>query len=247
MLVSGCDPSHGPSRFVKYKVARAQMDSFSLALKLFNSDCGRYPTTAEGLNALVVCPAGTNAMPQWHQYMDRIPLDPWGNAYVYQCPGIHHPDSFNLYSRGADGISKSAGDDYNDINNWDPHSPRDPDRAENLAGLKWSAGLFFLTLATAMAYRRIFKPVGNLHGLIAIGLIFGVAVMAFVAALLGWYWLNSTFVGEGFFLAALAGVIWLAVSGVRRGCLVSKICGWLVIVAVIMLLLDSLFFPRLAG
>lgn len=168
-------------------------------------------------------------------------MDPWDNPYVYHCPGIHNPDSFDLYCCGADGVSKSGGDDYDDVNNWDPLSPRDPNRGENLAGLKWSVGLGLLTLATLIGYRQIFKPTGNLHGLIAIGLIFGVAAMGSLAALSGWYWLNSAFFGVVFLLATATGVIWLAISGVRRGCRISKICGWLIIVLLLLFLLNYLF------
>jgi hypothetical protein len=50
-------------------------------------------------------------------------LDPWGNVYIYACPGLHHPNGFDLYSCGPDEISKSKGDDPDDINNWDPNSP----------------------------------------------------------------------------------------------------------------------------
>jgi hypothetical protein len=56
-------------------------------------------------------------------YLDQIPIDPWGNIYFYRCPGNHNTNGYDLYSCGYDGISKSGGDDLDDINNWDPNSP----------------------------------------------------------------------------------------------------------------------------
>ena len=50
-------------------------------------------------------------------------MDPWGNEYFYRGPGIHHTNGFDIYSCGADGLSKSGGCDPDDINNWDPNSP----------------------------------------------------------------------------------------------------------------------------
>jgi hypothetical protein len=69
--------------------------------------------------ALATIPSG-----KWHgPYLDKIPQDPWGNNYVYCCPGVHSTNGYELYSCGFDGISKSGGDDLDDINNWDPASP----------------------------------------------------------------------------------------------------------------------------
>ena len=98
---------------------------FKVALNYFSNDCGRYPTTAEGFTALINCP--TNILSgRWHgPYIDppKIPQDVWHHDYVYRCPGIHNTNGYDLYSCGYDGISKSGGDDLDDINNWDPLSP----------------------------------------------------------------------------------------------------------------------------
>ena len=115
---------------------QARQHTINLAIKLdlyghlktdldaFEVDCGRYPTTLEGFQALLKCPTNIPAG-KWHgPYLEKLPQDPWGHDYVYVCPGIHNTNGYDLYSCGFDGISKSGGDDLDDINNWNPRSPR---------------------------------------------------------------------------------------------------------------------------
>lgn len=88
-----------------------------MTLEMFSNDCGRLPTTAEGFQALITCP--TNISPKlWKgPYLDPatgIPLDPWGHAYIYRCPGVHNTNGYDLYSAGPDGIKG----DSDDIGNW---------------------------------------------------------------------------------------------------------------------------------
>lgn len=87
---------------------------------MFSVDCGRYPTTAEGLNALITCPTDISPKLWKGPYLDSSKLlrDPWGHDFVYRCPGIHNTNAYDLYSKGPDGISKSDGDDPDDIGNW---------------------------------------------------------------------------------------------------------------------------------
>ena len=117
-------PTFAASDRARPTAARADIDDRPpTGLETFRRDCGRYPTTAEGWAALLQCPTNLPAE-RWHgPYLDRIPLDPWGSVYVYTCPGLHHPNGFDLYSCGPDEISKSKGGDPDDINNWDPGSP----------------------------------------------------------------------------------------------------------------------------
>jgi len=97
-------------------------DGIKTAFDAFAVDCGRYPTTAEGFTVLLDCP--TNISRGWHgPYLVKIPQDLWQRDYVYRFPGIHNTNGFDLYSRGYDGISKSGGEDLDDINNWDRSSP----------------------------------------------------------------------------------------------------------------------------
>ena len=72
---------------------------------------------------MVNCPTNFSDGKWGGPYLDAIPVDTYGNPYVYRCPGIHNTNGYDLYSCGSDGISKSGGDDLDDFNNWDPNSP----------------------------------------------------------------------------------------------------------------------------
>jgi general secretion pathway protein G len=97
------------------KVARAQIDALDKALDQFRLDVGRYPTTEEGLQALVAQPNGEQ---NWAgPYLKKgVPADPWGRPYVYQLPGSHGGD-FDLMSYGKDGRAGGSGEDA-DVTNW---------------------------------------------------------------------------------------------------------------------------------
>ena len=98
----------------KLTAAGTDISNLGVALNAFHLDCGdRYPTTEEGLNALVEQPA--NAEGWLEPYIERgVPKDPWGNPYQYRCPGRHNTSGYDLYSFGPDG--EEGGDD--DIDNW---------------------------------------------------------------------------------------------------------------------------------
>jgi general secretion pathway protein G len=97
--------------------------SLRSALAQFSVDCGRYPTTKEGLKALMDCPTNT-LYGRWHgPYLEQWPEDIWKHDYGYCCPGVHNTNGYDLYSCGFDGVSRSGGEDLDDINNWDPNSP----------------------------------------------------------------------------------------------------------------------------
>ena len=98
----------------KQQTAAAQIQMLSTALDLFYLDVGRYPTTDEGLAALY---KKSDTLPGWSgPYLDKgIPKDPWGNDYVYKHPGEH--GTYDLYSRGGDGVEGGDGDNQ-DITNW---------------------------------------------------------------------------------------------------------------------------------
>jgi general secretion pathway protein G len=82
-------------------VAKAQIESFGKALDQMRLDIGRYPTTAEGLNALMERPAG-NAKWSGPYLAKALPLDPWGRAYIYKSPGTKGRD-YDIVSYGSDG------------------------------------------------------------------------------------------------------------------------------------------------
>ena len=96
------------------KVARAQIDALDKALDSYRLDVGHYPTTEEGLQALVVAPSNE---PAWAgPYLKKgVPNDPWGRPYVYAQPGAH--SDFDLLSYGKDGRPGGTGEDA-DITNW---------------------------------------------------------------------------------------------------------------------------------
>jgi general secretion pathway protein G len=91
----------------KVKTARIQIQGFASALSLFHLDAGRYPSSAEGLAALVQPTVG---VPGWNgPYLKggTVPKDPWGTPYVYRSPGQHGP--YDLISYGADGREGGTG------------------------------------------------------------------------------------------------------------------------------------------
>jgi len=87
--------------------AATDVSNMKVALDMFKADVGRYPTAAEGLNVLVNRPAGVAG---WqHPYLDKLPTDPWGEPYVYRCPGSKGK-TFDLLSCGPDGVAGTADD-----------------------------------------------------------------------------------------------------------------------------------------
>jgi general secretion pathway protein G len=99
----------------KIKATKAQIELFGTALDTFRLDVGRYPRPEEGLEALRTKPGG---LERWDgPYLKKdLPLDPWGNAYVYKSPGEHGP--FDIVSYGADGAPGGEGDNR-DITSWE--------------------------------------------------------------------------------------------------------------------------------
>jgi len=96
----------------KRSIAKGDIANIALALKMFRLHCDRFPSTEEGLNALLVAPGSLTA---WHgPYLEKRPLDPWKRAYQYRFPGGHNASGFDVWSLGPD--EQKAEDD---INNWD--------------------------------------------------------------------------------------------------------------------------------
>jgi general secretion pathway protein G len=91
----------------KVKAARIQIDGFAAALDLFHLDNGRYPTSAEGLAALVQKPDGLGGWNGPYLKANALPSDPWGRPYVYLSPGQH--GAYDILSLGAEGREGAAG------------------------------------------------------------------------------------------------------------------------------------------
>lgn len=105
----------GQSQAARVKAAQTQLSTFKLALNRFEIDVGRYPSTSEGLQALVAAPA--DASKSWKgPYIDsdKVPADQWDNPWNYRQPGQRRSDGFDLWSNGPDG-REGGGDD---IANW---------------------------------------------------------------------------------------------------------------------------------
>jgi general secretion pathway protein G len=98
----------------RQSAAKAQIELLGQALDQFRLDTGRYPTTSEGLNVLMVDPGAEN----WDgPYLKKaVPNDPWGKPYNYQSPGSH--GDYDLISYGADGALGGEGEGK-DINSWE--------------------------------------------------------------------------------------------------------------------------------
>src|ERR1041385_943159 len=91
-----------PTGFAKDTAVRADVQSISTQLKLYESMNGFYPTTDQGLQALVSPPESEPRPNRWYQLFKEVPKDPWQSPYVYKCPGQKHPESYDLYSAGPD-------------------------------------------------------------------------------------------------------------------------------------------------
>ncbi len=96
------------------KAAQAQIDAFEKALEALRLDTGHYPSTEQGLEALVAQPTG-EAKWQGPYLKKALPLDPWGRPYVYKQPGEH--GDYDILSYGRDGKPGGTGDNM-DIVNW---------------------------------------------------------------------------------------------------------------------------------
>lgn len=102
--------------------ARIQIESIETALQLYKLDNGVYPTTEQGLQALVEAPTVGQLPRAWRDggYLSKgtLPKDPWGNDYVYLSPGVNDEEGFDLMSYASDGEPGGDGNDA-DINNWE--------------------------------------------------------------------------------------------------------------------------------
>ncbi len=97
--------------------AKQDIQALSQALKLYRLDNQRYPTTEQGLQSLQQKPTTAPVPPNWKTggYLDRLPKDPWGHAYLYLSPGIR--GEIDVFSYGADGVAGGEGNDA-DIGSW---------------------------------------------------------------------------------------------------------------------------------
>jgi general secretion pathway protein G len=110
----------GRTEQARITAARTQLATFATALDAFEVDNGYYPKGSDGLKDLIIQPRDA---PNWkgpYLRATEIPLDPWGNPYIYECPGRHNPSGYDLMSMGPDGRAGTE----DDITNWDTGTQR---------------------------------------------------------------------------------------------------------------------------
>ena len=102
----------------KVTAARTDIQAISTALEMYRLDTFSYPSTQQGLEALVTRPSGTPLARNWNPqgYLKSLPVDPWGTPYQYLNPGSHSA-GYDLFSFGADGVQGGEGF-ATDIGNW---------------------------------------------------------------------------------------------------------------------------------
>lgn len=112
----------GPKLFgqvdrARKEAARSEISTIENAMKFYRLDNFTYPTTEQGIEALVTKPNDPNVK-NWNPggYLERMPVDPWGNPYVYRNPGVN--GEIDILTLGADGIEGGDGNNA-DIGNWD--------------------------------------------------------------------------------------------------------------------------------
>ncbi len=101
-----------PTGFAKQTAVRADIQAIGTQLMQYEAMNGFYPSTEQGLQALVTQPQSEPRPTRWYPFFKDLPKDPWGKVYIYRCPGIKHPDKYDLYSAGQNRIDDNGtGDD----------------------------------------------------------------------------------------------------------------------------------------
>jgi len=101
-----------PTGFAKQTAVRADVQAIGTQLQLYESMNGFYPTTEQGLQALVTQPSTDPKPARWYQLFKQAPKDPWGSDYIYRCPGQRNPGTYDLYSAGPDRRADTDDDDW---------------------------------------------------------------------------------------------------------------------------------------
>ncbi|MCL6505148.1 MAG: type II secretion system major pseudopilin GspG [Pirellulales bacterium] len=106
----------GASTKGKINAAKAQIGMFQQPLEMYFLDLNQYPSTSQGLEALLAPPSELKNSAKWAgPYLDKtVPLDPWDRPYQYASPGKHNPNTYDVWSLGPDGVDGTA----DDIGNW---------------------------------------------------------------------------------------------------------------------------------
>ena len=102
----------GNVEYSRHVRIQSDVQGIGTQLKLYESMNGFFPTTEQGLQALVTQTQNEPQPARWMQLLDKVPKDPWQSDYIYRCPGIKHPDKYDLYSAGPDRLADTADDDW---------------------------------------------------------------------------------------------------------------------------------------
>lgn len=102
----------GNVEYARANRVAADIQSISTQLKLYESMNGFFPTTEQGIQALVTQPSSDPQPQRWYQLFKEIPKDPWNDVYVYLSPGRKNPTSYDLYSAGPDHKPDTPDDDW---------------------------------------------------------------------------------------------------------------------------------------
>jgi len=94
----------------KMRLAKADMMALGNCLAMYELNAGVYPTTEQGLKALVDRPIAPPIPRRWARILDKMLVDPWGHPYQYQFPGAKDPAKYELFSLGPDGVADTADD-----------------------------------------------------------------------------------------------------------------------------------------
>ena len=101
----------GNVEIAKHTAVSADVQALGTQLKLYESMNGFFPTTEQGLQALVTPPDTDPKPARWYQLFKEVPKDPWHNNYIYRCPGVKNPGGYDLFSAGPDRIADTTDDD----------------------------------------------------------------------------------------------------------------------------------------
>jgi general secretion pathway protein G len=96
----------------RYNGTVSELSNLKSALETFEVDNSRFPTTAEGLEALVECPPDLQSQGTWNKQLDSVPLDKWGMPYQYQGPDTTGTNEFQIISSGSDKVMGTDDDLY---------------------------------------------------------------------------------------------------------------------------------------
>ena len=101
----------GNVEYARHTAVASDIQSIGTQLKLYESMSGFFPSTEQGLQALVTQPETDPKPTRWYQLFKEVPKDPWHNNYIYRCPGIKNPGGYDLFSAGPDRVADTTDDD----------------------------------------------------------------------------------------------------------------------------------------